>query len=175
MPEKPLAVLKGQQCPVCNKKTLTLSESENEVPFFGKLFLFSMNCTNCKYHKSDVEAAQQKPPVKYVFEVDGKEDLKVRVVKSADAVVKFARVGSIEPGPASNGYVTNIEGLINRMKEQIEKVRDLEEDADAKKKAKNLLKKLQKVLWGDEKLKITIEDKSGNSAIISEKAKKQKL
>jgi len=38
-----------------------------------------------------------------------------------------------------------------------------------------MLKKLQNVLWGSEKLKIIIEDPSGNSAIISEKAVRQKL
>ena len=44
-----------------------------------------------------------------------------------------------------------------------------------KKKAKNMLKKLNRTMWGQEKLKIIIEDPSGNSAIISDKAKKSKL
>lgn len=173
--EKVTATLKDQPCPVCNQKKLTLTEAETEVPYFGKLYVFSMACESCKYHKSDVEAAEQKEPCKYVFEVTSKDDLAVRVVKSSEATVKFERVGSIEPGPASEGYITNIEGLIQRIKEQIEKVRDFEEDEEAKKKAKNLIKKLQNVLWGEEKLKITLEDPSGNSAIISEKAKKTKL
>jgi len=172
--EKITATLKDQPCPVCGQKKLALTEAESEVPYFGKLFLFSMHCESCKYHKSDVEAAEHKGPCKVVFEVNGKDDLGVRVIKSSEASVKFERVGSIEPGPASEGYITNIEGLIQRIKEQIEKVRDLEEDEEAKKKAKNLVKKLQKVLWGEETLKITIEDPTGNSAIISEKAKKSK-
>jgi zinc finger protein len=173
--EKITATLKDQPCPVCNQKKLALTEAETEVPYFGKLFVFSMTCENCKYHKSDVEAAEQREPCKYVFEVSGKEDLQIRVIKSSEATVKFERVGSIEPGPASEGYVTNVEGLIQRIKEQIEKVRDLEEDEDAKKKAKNLVKRLQNVLWGSERLKLTLEDPSGNSAIISEKAKRSKL
>lgn len=173
--EKITATLKDQPCPVCNQKKLTLTEAETEVPFFGKLFMFSMTCTSCKYHKSDVEAAEQKEPCKYVFAVSGKEDLQVRVVRSSEGKVKFEHIGDIEPGPAAEGFITNIEGLIQRMKEQIEKVRDLEEDEDAKKKAKNLLKKLQNVLGGEDKLKITIEDPNGNSAIISEKAKRSKL
>jgi zinc finger protein len=173
--EKITATMKDQQCPVCGKSALSLTEAESEVPFFGKLFLFSMTCSACKYHKADVEASDQKEACKYVFEVKGREDLQVRVIKSSEATVQFERVGSIEPGPASEGYITNVEGLIKRIKEQIEKVRDLEEDEEAKKKAKNLIKKLQNVLWGGEKLKITITDPSGNSAIISEKAKRQKL
>ena len=127
--EKITATLKDQPCPVCGQKKLALTEAESEVPYFGKLFLFSMHCESCKYHKSDVEAAEHKGPCKVVFEVNGKDDLGVRVIKSSEASVKFERVGSIEPGPASEGYITNVEGLIQRIKEQIEKVRDLEEDA----------------------------------------------
>ena len=82
---------------------------------------------------------------------------------------------SIEPGPASSGYITNVEGVLNRIKHQIEQAKESEEDNEAKKKAKNMLKKLNRVMWGQEKLKIIIEDPSGNSAIISDKAVKSKL
>ena len=43
------------------------------------------------------------------------------------------------------------------------------------KKAKNLLKKITNCMWGREKLKLILEDPSGNSAIISDKAAKGKL
>ncbi|MBW2973577.1 ZPR1 zinc finger domain-containing protein [Candidatus Woesearchaeota archaeon] len=167
--------LKGQVCPMCMKKTLVLTETETEVPFFGKLFVFSMKCESCKFLKSDVEAAEQKTPCKCTIEIKGKPDLNIRIVKSAEAKVKIPHVGSIEPGPASQGYITNVEGIINKIKEQIEFIKENEEDAAAKKKAKNLLKKLQKVLWGNEKLKIILEDPTGNSAIISDKAERKKL
>lgn len=168
-------VLAGQLCPMCGKKTLTLTETKIEVPFFGNTFVFTMNCTSCKYRKSDIEGEQQKEPCRYTFEVSGKEDLNVRVVKSAEATVKIPHVGTMEPGPASEGFITNIEGIIIKFKEQIEHLKNDEEDEEARKKAKNLLKKIQKVLWGDEKLKIIIEDPSGNSAIISDKAEKKKI
>ncbi|MEM4755668.1 MAG: ZPR1 zinc finger domain-containing protein [Candidatus Woesearchaeota archaeon] len=169
-------VIKGEPCPMCKQSTLTLMQAPRDIPYFGKVFLFSMDCTTCKYHKADVEIATQQDPSRYVFEVTQEEDLRVRVVKSADATVKIPYIGEIIPGPASNGYVTNIEGIINRMKHQIESLRDSEEESpEARKKAKNLIKKLQQVLWGRETLKIIIEDPTGNSAIISPKATKQKL
>ena len=168
-------ILKGQPCPMCRKKSLTLSEAETEVPFFGKLFVFSMKCNSCKFYKADVEAAEPKKPVKCTIEIKGKKDLNIRIVKSAEATVKIPHVGTIEPGPAAQGYVTNVEGIINKIKEQVEYLRDNEEDKDARKKAKNLIKKLQKVLWGTEKLKIIIEDPTGNSAIVSDKAERKKL
>ncbi len=167
--------LGGQPCPICNAKTLTLMQKEMDVPFFGKSLLFSMSCSSCSYHKGDVEALEQKEPCRYTVDVESEEDLKIRIVKSAEATVKIPRVTTITPGPASNGYITNVEGILSKVKHRVETARDSEEDPAAKKKAKNLLKKLQKVMWGQEKMKITIEDPSGNSAIISEKAVKGKL
>lgn len=175
MTEKETVSLPAQHCPMCNKKTLTLSEIERDIPFFGKVFIFGMNCSNCNYKKSDVESAEQKEPCKYTFEVAGKDDLDVRVVRSSEGLIKLAHVGELEPGTNAEGFVSNIESVLLKFKQQIEHLRDSEEDLDAKKKAKNMIKKLQKVLWGSEKLKITIEDPSGNSAIISDKAVKTKL
>ena len=164
-----------QPCPLCHEKSLILTEREIEVPYFGKVYLFSMTCNNCKYHKADVEAIDKKEPVKYEFEISSEEDMKVRVVKSSEAVVKLPHIATITPGPASQGYVTNIEGILNRVKYQIESAKEMEEDDVDKKKAKNLLKKLTKIAWGQEMQKLIIEDPSGNSAIISDKAIKTML
>jgi len=161
-----------QQCPLCGHNSLILTEKEVEVPYFGKVFLFSMTCNECKYHKADVESTEQKEPVKYEFEISSEDDMKVRVVKSSEATVKLPHIASITPGPASQGYVTNIEGILSRVKYQIESAKEMEEDEEAKKKAKNLLKKILNITWGKEKQKIIIEDPSGNSAIISDKAVK---
>ncbi|MBW2996042.1 ZPR1 zinc finger domain-containing protein [Candidatus Woesearchaeota archaeon] len=167
--------LDNQPCPMCREKKMTLIEDEKEIPYFGKVYVFSMTCSNCKYHKADVEAADQHEPSKYSIEISGDKDMKIRIVKSSEATVKIPHVVTIEPGPGANGYVTNIEGILNRVKHQIESAKESEDDPAAKKKAKNLLKKLTRVMWGKEKLKIIIEDPTGNSAIISDKAVKSKL
>lgn len=167
--------MKNQPCPICKANQLTLMESEDDIPFFGKTFIFSMTCGNCHYHKADIETSEKKDPVKYTFEVEKEEDLKVRVVKSGGATVKIPHIITIESAETSNGYVTNIEGILNRIKNIIEQARDNEDDPAVRKKAKSHLKKIQKALWGQDTIKIIIEDPSGNSAIISEKAVKGRL
>ena len=159
-------------CPLCHEKALSLADKEMEVPYFGKVFIFSMTCSNCKYHKSDVESMEAKEPCTFTFEISSEDDMKVRVVKSSEATVKIPHITTIEPGPASQGFVTNIEGILSRVKYQIENIRDNSEDEEDRKKAKNLLKKLMQIMWGQEKQKIIIEDPTGNSAIISDKAVK---
>jgi len=168
--------LTGQVCPICGKKELTLMEDEMDIPYFGHTFLFSMECSACGFSKADIEAEEKKDPVKITFEIDSEDDMKVRVVKSSYALVKIPQLRmSMEPGEASEGFITNIEGLLSKFEKILEEQRDNSDDNDVRKKAKNLLKKIWKVKLGDVKLKIIIEDKSGNSAIISEKSKIEKL
>src|SRR3989344_4541204 len=168
--------LDKQPSPFCNQNTLTLTEDETEIPYFGKAFLFSMDCSNCKAHKADVEAAEIKEPTKYTITVDSEKDMQIRVIKSSNATVKIPQMRmSVTPGPASIGYISNIEGLLDRFKEIIEGEKEVAEEQEEKKHAKNLLKKLWKVKLGEIPLKIIIEDPTGNSAIISDKAKIEKL
>ncbi|MEK6955200.1 MAG: ZPR1 zinc finger domain-containing protein [Nanoarchaeota archaeon] len=168
--------INGENCPMCSNKTLTLYETEQDIPYFGKVFLFGMNCSSCGYKQSDVESESMKDPSKYEFTVENSKDLSVRIVKSSEATIKIPQLKmSVEPGVASEGYVSNIEGILQRFKKILELERDAADEDDIRKKAKNLLKKLWKVECGDEPLKIIIEDPTGNSAIISDKAVITKL
>lgn len=169
--------IENEKCPMCGKKALTLIEEEQDIPYFGKIFLFSLNCGSCNYSQADIESMEQKEPCKCEFALEKpKEDLNVRVVKSSQATIKIPQLKmSVEPGIASNGFVTNIEGILGRFKKILEDERDLAEDEAVRKKAKNLLKRLWRAECGDESLKIIIEDPSGNSAIISPKTVVSKL
>lgn len=173
---KPEEVIAGEMCPFCHEKSLTLMDMKKEVPYFGVCYLFSMDCSSCGYHKADIEAEKEQEPCKYTIEIDSEKDMSIRVVKSSNATIKIPHVGNIESGATSNGYVTNIEGILNRMMKQLEVIQQNdEEEEDARKKAKNMIKKLKRVAWGQEKQKLIIEDPTGNSAIISPKAVKEKL
>lgn len=168
-----MVTLKNEICPMCHEKKLTLTEEDMDIPYFGKTYIYSMKCEGCHYFKGDVEAAERKEPCKITFTIESEKDMKVRIVKSAEASINIPQLKmSVTPGPSSIGYVSNIEGVLDRFVEIIEWERDAaddEEEEDVKKRAKVILKKIRKVKWGDMPLKIIIEDPSGNSAIISEK------
>ena len=164
--------LTGQQCPICGEKKCTLREEETDVPYFGKTFIFSMTCEGCGYKKADIEAAEQKEPCRYTMEVSEEKDMNARIVKSSEGTVKIPHIMTIESGPESEGYITNVEGLLTKVKKVLESSYEAEEEDDNKNKLKNMIKKVNKVLACHESIKITIEDPTGNSAIISEKAVK---
>ncbi len=170
-----MSELKNKLCPFCSENKCILREEEIEIPFFGRTFVFSMECEGCGAKNSDVEPAEKKEAMRYTFDVSSEEDLSVRIVKSGEATVKIPHVITMEPGPASQGYVTNVEGLIEKVKKTIEASTEGEDDEAARKKGKNLVKKLNNVLLGRETLRIIIEDKTGHSAIISDKAEKVKI
>ena len=151
-----------------------MREQELEIPYFGRIYVLSMDCKPCGYKKSDVEPAEKHDPARYTLEVSSEDDLSIKIIKSGESTLKIPRVITISPGPASNGYITNVEGIIERCKKAIETSFD-GDDQSERKKAKNLIKKLNNVIFGKEKIKIIIEDPSGNSCIVSEKAQKTKI
>lgn len=167
--------LKSQKCPICSKNTLTLREEEIDVPHFGRTYIFSMLCDGCGYRKADLEAGEQKEPCRYTFEIKDEKDLNVKIVKSGEAMLKLPNILTMEPGSASEGFITTLEGVLERVKAVLESTEEAEEDADAKKKVQNMIKKVNRAMAGQEPLKIILEDKTGNSAILSEKAERRKL
>ncbi|MCX6710281.1 MAG: ZPR1 zinc finger domain-containing protein [Candidatus Woesearchaeota archaeon] len=170
------AVLPGQICPVCSTNNLTLKEEDMDIPYFGPVSVFSMECSNCEFRKSDIESIEKHDAARYSLEVTSEEDMKIRIVKSSSATVKIPYIGNMEPGEFSEGFVTNVEGLLMKFKDILQGIRDNEDEEDeAKDKAKNMMKKIDRTIWGREKVKIIIEDPEGNSAIISDKAVVEKI
>ncbi|MBS3155017.1 ZPR1 zinc finger domain-containing protein [Candidatus Woesearchaeota archaeon] len=168
--------IKNEECPMCRTKSLTLREDTNNVPHFGKVFIFSMTCSNCNYHVADVEAEDVHEPSRYTFTIENEKDLNTKVIKSSTATVNIPQLKmDSKPGPASIGFISNMEGLLKKFEDILASERDSAEDDEAKTKAKNLLKKIWKVKCGDIPLKIVIEDPNGNSAILSDKAVVEKL
>jgi zinc finger protein len=170
--DQEMETIEGQKCPMCMKDTLTLRQVDRDLPYVGKVYVFSMECQNCDYKMSDIEFENEQKPIKLEFEVSSEADLNVRIVKSAAATLKIPRIVTVAPGPISEGYISNVEGVLKSVQDIIKEQKD-DEDPDIRKKAKNMLKKLQDVLWGRDKLLIQIDDPTGNSAIISERTVKK--
>ncbi|MCK4669838.1 MAG: ZPR1 zinc finger domain-containing protein [Nanoarchaeota archaeon] len=168
--------LTGETCAMCHKKTLTLREHETEIPYFGKVAIFSMDCSSCGFKKADVEVLAKKEPSKYTLEIENKDDLKIRVVKSSEATVRWPDLKiTIEPGVSAEGYVANIERMLDDIMKVLEFQKESEEDKAKKKKIRKMIDRILDVKDGNAKLKVIVEDPFGNSAIISDKAKKEKL
>lgn len=167
-------VIEGETCMLCGEDALTLTEESVDIPHFGETFIFAMDCQECDFSMSDVEAAEEKEASEYRYTVSSEEDLSTRVVKSSNATIKVNYVGEVEPGEASTGEVTNVESVLQRFRRVMEGRKD-EASGDERKQLQNKIDKVADALYGREEITLKIKDPSGNSAIISDDAERNDL
>ncbi len=161
------------KCPVC-KKEMRIVEIPYEIPYFGKVVLFSMVCS-CGYKFSDVILPEMSKPARYKIKVNA-STLSARVVKSSTAIIKIPELEiEVFPGPRSEGYISNVEGVLLRMENAVKTALLFSENEKQKKKAEEILQALEKARKGKKELTLIIEDPSGNSVIIHELAEREEI
>jgi zinc finger protein len=111
-------------------------------------------------------------PVRYVFRTSTPDDLAVRVVRSMSASIEIPELGvRIDPGPTCQGFVSNIEGVLDRVVQAVGSA-IIDGDAEERENARLLLEKITRVKCGELPVTFILEDPSGNSAIVSDSAEK---
>ena len=102
-----------------------------------------------------------------------------RVVRSKSGTIELEELGiKVEPGPASQGFVSNVEGVLERVRETLLMARSFKEqenDSEAVKKIDELLRYIEDVMKGKKPLTVKIMDPFGNSALIGKKVKTRLL
>ncbi|MBR2557955.1 MAG: ZPR1 zinc finger domain-containing protein [Methanobrevibacter sp.] len=158
------------KCPACGIEGVAKSiMKELEIPHFGKVLETTLLCPSCGFRHSDVIALEQNDPAKYVLEIN-KNNLSIRVVRSQSATVIIPEVGvKVEPGPKSEGYVTNVEGMLTRFEDAVIKALNLFDDEESQANAKKTLAEIQELKKGNGTATLIILDPFGQSNIVSEK------
>jgi zinc finger protein len=117
----------------------------------------------------------QREPVHYEMIIKTLNDIDARVVRSTSGTIRIPELGvEIEPGPASESFISNIEGVLDRVADILEMVVRWNEDGKIQ-RAQELLLRIEKIKAGEFEITVIIEDPMGNSAIISEKATHREL
>lgn len=134
-----------------------------------------LTCSNCNLKHTDVMCLGERKPMRYELKIASEADLMVRVVKSSTGTMKVPELGvTIEPGPASEGYVSNVEGVLNRV-EQAVKIA-LKKASDARRRrGEMVMKKIKAIRRGELKARLIVMDPFGHSVIVAEHVKKRKL
>ena len=158
------------KCPACGIEGVAKSiMKELEIPHFGKVLETTLLCPSCGFRHSDVIALEQNDHAKYVSEIN-KNNLYIRVVRSQSATVIIPEVGvKVEPGPKSEGYVTNVEGMLTRFEDAVIKALNLFDDEESQANAKKTLAEIQELKKGNGTATLIILDPFGQSNIVSEK------
>ena len=175
-----IQVLPLGDCPICGGKgTLKVIQHVHEIPYFGKVMESTIYCEKCGYRNADVMILEDRPPKLYTVRVENEKDLFTRVVRSKSGTIELEEIGvKIEPGPAAEGFVSNVEGVLERVRETLlmaKEFRRQEGDEEAVKKANEILEYIEEVKEGKKPLTVKIADPLGNSALIGEKVKSRLL
>ena len=166
-------------CPVCGgQKTLEVTNWTDNIPYFGDILETAVLCKECGYQSSDSISLSQNDPVRFILEID-ESKLNTRVAKSQTATLTIPDLGlKVEPGPKSQGYVSNVEGILNRFESAIVRALTLEGeniDKTVEDNALDLIEKLASIKMGELSTKLVLEDPFGNSVIDDEDAVKELL
>ncbi|RLF79859.1 hypothetical protein DRN44_08200 [Thermococci archaeon] len=167
-------------CPICGgKNTLKALNYLHEIPYFGKVMESTIICEKCGYRNADIMLLEEKEPKLYTVKVEEEKDLFTRVVRSKSGTIELEEIGiKIEPGPASQGFVTNIEGVLERARETLLMAKNFkkeENEEESIKKIEEILNYIEGVKEGKKPLTVRIMDPFGNSALIGEKVKSRVL
>ncbi|MFZ3383713.1 MAG: ZPR1 zinc finger domain-containing protein [Candidatus Methanoperedens sp.] len=160
-------------CPLCGKELVTNWVKDN-IPFFGEVMYITSKC-ECGLRYSDTLIMAQRKPVHYEMKITTRDDVDARVVRSTSGTIRIPELGvEIEPGPASESFVSNIEGVLDRVGDILEMVVRWNEESQIQ-RAQELQSIIEKVKAGEFEITVIIEDPMGNSAIIAEKATHREL
>jgi len=153
-------------CPNCAKESLEFRELETAVPFFGKVLISTYICGSCGYKHTDIICLEDRGPSRLEVKVSKPEDLRIIVARSNTASIEIPELKlRLDPAGHSQAFVTNIEGVLTRFEEALERLKtlsDTEEDVEHRRIAEQI------DLAKEGKLPFTliIEDPHGNSTIV---------
>jgi zinc finger protein len=169
-------VLPIECCPSCGATgTFQIKGSVDDIPYFGEVMETIVTCSNCGLRHVDVMCLGQRKPMRYEFKITSESDLMVRVVRSSTGTLKVPELGvTVEPGSASEGYVSNIEGVLVRIESAV-KLASKRVRGAKRRRAEAILGKIEAIREGKLRARVVIMDPFGYSAIMAENVKKREL
>ena len=156
-------------CPACGRE-LRINTLLYDTPFFGKVLLTTITC-ECGFKHSDAIVSEIKEPTRFTVKIN-KKTLYDKVIRSTSGTIRVPEIGvEIEPGPASQAFITNLEGVLMKIRDIVEMARRWNaDDKDKVSRCDEILKKIDDTLEGRDELTLILEDPFGNSLILSDSA-----
>lgn len=165
------------RCPACDNLGMEYNTETVDLPYLGESLETMLRCRECGFRHTDFILTETKDPLRHTLVVNEADDIMVRVVRSASGTIRIPELGiEIEPGVASDAYITNVEGVIVRIEKVLfQLLKDAESDEEAR-KVQDLVELFGAVREGTaDPITLILEDPFGNSAILTEKAVVEKL
>jgi len=165
-------------CPICCAE-ITFDWETKDIPHFGEAMIIAGVCESCGFRLSDTILLSQGEPVRYAITIEEPADLNARVIRSTSGTIRIPELGiDVEPGPASEAYISNVEGVLQKVRDIVVFATKSAMDAGAEENVRRgecILERICRAMEGEGPLTVILEDPLGNSAIVSEKAVSTRL
>ncbi len=108
-------------CPICSVEgQVAMMTHIDDIPYFGEHTQVTVLCHACGWRQSDFIPAEGKKPGGWTLKISEPEHITARVIRSSSCTVRIPELDlEVKPGTASTGYVSNVEGVIDRFMEVI--------------------------------------------------------
>ena len=165
-----------QDCPICfSEGTLKMIAHSSEIPYFGEHTQITMVCEGCGWKVTDFIPADGKKPGAWSLVVNSERHMSTRVVRSSSCTIRISELGlEVSPGGSSTGYVSNIEGVLNRFEDAVGTIRRQaerdDEGTEILPQCEDMIDSIDAVRNGDESVTLELLDPVGHSQILHEDA-----
>lgn len=161
-------------CPQC-EKPCTIIQVPETIPLFGQIVLQTIVCAHCGFKWSDVMSVEVHEPVGFEAKINGEEDLSIKLVRNSSGTVEIPELGvTLEPASFSEGFFTNMEGLLERV-ENVLHMMIRSGTPEQKKGAEGVMVLLKKCKSGKMPFTVRVLDPFGGSALIGKNVTRLKL
>lgn len=108
-------------CPICKVEgKVAMMTHVDEIPYFGEHTQVTVLCNACGWRQTDFIPAEGKKPGASTLVISKPEHMRARVIRSSSCTVRVVELDlEVNPGSASTGYVSNVEGVIDRFMDVI--------------------------------------------------------
>ncbi len=168
-------------CPICSATgELKMISHVDEIPYFGEHTQVTILCGSCGWRQTDFIPAEGRKPGACSILLDGEDVLSARIVRSSSCTVRIPELDlEVKPGTGSSGYVSNVEGVLNRFIEVVDMVArdlaadDLHEDLQRCMQVKSALQELKE--GSSRNVTLELLDPRGHSQILHADAVNREL
>ncbi len=154
-------------CPDCGSENANVIAHILDIPYYDDYTMISVNCPECKFRASDFFNAKSKGHIKSTYPIDGKEDMRTKVVRASDGYVSIPELGvSIDPVSGAHTWIRNAEGILDDIKSKLMiALRDID-DEEIKEATIERISLVDKMINYEMPYTLIVEDKTGNSVIL---------
>ncbi len=162
----PVEVLVELPCIACGERKMINTLTSLTLPYIGRAMQTTYVCGSCGFKHSDLIILENKGPTRFELSVESARALDSKIVRSNSGTIRIPEIGTnIEPGTASECFITNVEGVLNRISDVVSLVK-MDAEQDVYERCERLLERIDRMKEGNEPFHLVVEDPYGNSAII---------